>query len=516
MNSPLQLAKVKEHEKIGTQMPIAPEPSSTHLVLIPSYNTGPKVLETVAEALQHWAPVWVVVDGSTDGSGEDLEALAKTEKNLRVFRLARNTGKGSALLHGFDEAEAHGYTHILCMDSDGQHPEDMIPEYMSLSMAMPEKMVLGTPIFDDTAPRIRVNGRKLSNFWVNVETLWDGIGDSLFGMRVYPIAPLVRIMEDIRWARRYDFDAEIAVRLSWRGVRPVNIPTPVKYLTAEEGGVSHFKYGRDNVLITWMHFRLLVFQWWFRWPGLAIRRRRVRRLEQLENPDSSESLKAVVKRISSQYTIKWHQHYAKTKLRTDPAYEAVYSVLKDYNKFPILDVGCGIGLLEFYLRERGLDAPMAGVDHDVKKIKAANKIAEATYKNLRFELGHADVFLPDVYGNVALLDILQYFSDEIQEDILRRAADAVAPGAVMIIRSGLKDSSLRSGLSKLIDHFTHLIAWMKAPVCEYPTQQFISNILKSEGLQGGTQSLWGNTPFNNYLMIFRRPQTNDSVAGKTQ
>ncbi|NOY00939.1 MAG: glycosyltransferase [Verrucomicrobia bacterium] len=494
----------------------APTPSSTHLVLIPSYNTGPMLLETVTEALQHWAPVWVVVDGSTDGSGEDLEILAKTEKNLRVFRLARNRGKGSALLHGFDEAEAHGYTHILCMDSDGQHPADMIPEYMSLSMAMPEKMVLGKPIFDDTAPRIRVNGRKLSNFWVNVATLWDGIGDSLFGMRVYPIVPLVRIMEDIRGARRYDFDAEIAVRLSWRGVRPVNIPTPVKYLTAEEGGVSHFKYGRDNVIITWMLVRLFVFKWWFWWPILAIRRRRIKRLEQMENLDSNESLKALTKHISRQYKSKWHQYYAQNKLRTDPVYEAVFKALKDYDKLPLLDIGCGIGLLEFYLRERGLHIPISAVDYDVEKIKAASIIAELNYKDLRFELGHAEVLLPDVYGNVVLLDILQYFSDEIQEDILRKAADSVAPGALMVIRNGLKDSSLRSGLSSLVDHFGQLIDWIKSPVCEYPTEQFISSVLKSEGLQGRTQSLRANTPFNNYLMVFRRPQTNDSGDGKTQ
>jgi len=511
-----ELAKAIEHGETEAPMSASPKPSHSHLVLIPSYNTGSIVLETVAEALKYWAPVWVVVDGSDDGSGEKLEALAKKEANLRVFRLAKNRGKGSAILHGFDEAEANGYTHILTMDSDGQHPAEMIPEYMSISMAMPERMVLGTPIFDDSAPRIRVNGRKLSNFWVTIETLWDGIGDSLFGMRVYPVAPLVRIMESIRWARRYDFDAEICVRLSWRGVRPVNIPTPVKYLTAEEGGVTHFRYVRDNILITWMHFRLFIMQWWFRWPGLAIRRRRVRKAEQLENPDSTESLKAIRSRISRHFRVKWHRHYAKTKLRTDPVYEAAFAVLGDYQDFPLLDIGCGIGLLEFYLRERGLDFPMTALDHDLEKIKAASKIAEAHYENVRFAIGHAEVDLPDVYGNVVLLDVLQYFSDEHQEDILRKAADSVAPGAVLVIRSGLKDSSLRSGFSKLADHFGHLISWIKSSVYENPTEKFISDILESEGLRGQTRPLWGNTPFNNYLIVFRRPQIKDSGEGRTQ
>jgi hypothetical protein len=93
---------------------------------------------------------------------------------------------------------------------------------------------------------------------VHLETLWAGIGDSLFGFRVYPIAPLVEIMEATRWMRRFDFDAEAAVRLCWRGVRPVNIAVPVRYLSAEEGGVSQFRYLRDNLLLTWMHTRLVL------------------------------------------------------------------------------------------------------------------------------------------------------------------------------------------------------------------------------------------------------------------
>lgn len=497
-------------------MPDPTKSSNTHLVLIPSYNTGSKVLETVKDALAVWDPVWVVVDGSDDGSGEKLEALAKTEPNLRVFRLARNQGKGAALLHGFDEAEAHGYTHILCMDADGQHPADMIPDYMSLSMAMPGRMILGKPIFDDTAPRIRVNGRKLSNFWVNVETLWDGIGDSLFGMRVYPVTDLIKIMKNIRWARRYDFDAEIAVRLSWRGVRPVNIPTPVKYLTAEEGGVSHFKYGRDNVLITWMHIRLFAFQWWFRAPGLAIRRGKVNKLEQLDNPDSMESLKAVRKRVTKHYPSKTQRHYASNKLRADPVYEAVFNLLKNHSQLPLLDVGCGIGLLEFYLRERELNTPIIAIDHDIKKIKTSNLIADSHYQNLRFIAGYIDSELPDQPGNVTLLDILQYNNERDQEGILRKASEAVAPGGLLIIRSGLNDSSKRSKISKLADRFGSFISWIKPSVHEFPTETFVSNILQSEGLQGESQPLWGNTPFNNYLLTYRRPHTNESTAGKTQ
>ena len=248
-------------------------PSATHLVLMPSYNPGPRVFETVAAARAQWDPVWVVIDGSTDGSGESLAAMAQRDPGLRVLRLARNHGKGAAVVHGARIAQAEGYTHILTMDSDGQHPADHIGRFMAASLAEPGALILGEPQFDASAPALRVQGRKLSNFWVNVETLWAGIHDSLFGFRVYPLEPLLRIMRYQPWMRRFDFDAEVAVRLCWRGLRPRNLPVPVRYFCPEEGGVSHFNYWRDNALLTWMHMRLFA-GFWLRLPLLAWRRLR--------------------------------------------------------------------------------------------------------------------------------------------------------------------------------------------------------------------------------------------------
>lgn len=230
--------------------------STTHLVLIPSYNPGPKVEETVRAARSQWTPVWVVVDGSTDGSAERLQAMAAEDEGLKVIVLPHNCGKGAAVLEGLRQAEAAGFTHALTMDSDGQHPAPLIGAFMQASMREPAAMILGKPVFDAAAPRIRVNGRKLSNAWANLETLWMGIGDSLYGFRVYPIRPLIDVMQGLRWMRRFDFDPEAVVRLAWRGVRPVNLDAPVRYFRADEGGVSHFKYLRDNLLLSWMHTRL--------------------------------------------------------------------------------------------------------------------------------------------------------------------------------------------------------------------------------------------------------------------
>ena len=244
-----------------------------HAVVIPSYNPGPKVYETVRAAREQWAPVWVVVDGSTDGTAEGLQRMAQDDPHLHVIVLPQNSGKGAAVLTGFQAARAAGYTHALTMDSDGQHPADLIPRFMHVSADHPDAMVLGQPVFDASAPLLRVRGRRISNGWTNLETLGAGIADSLYGFRVYPIDELIAVMRRQPWMRRFDFDTEAVVRLAWRGVAPLNLPAPVKYLRAHEGGVSHFRYGRDNVLLTWMHTRL-VLEFVVRLPWLLWKRLR--------------------------------------------------------------------------------------------------------------------------------------------------------------------------------------------------------------------------------------------------
>jgi glycosyltransferase involved in cell wall biosynthesis len=250
-----------------------PEPSRTHLVLIPSYNTGERLFSTVAAARAQWNPVWVVIDGSTDGTGERLQQMAATDPGLRVWQLPQNQGKGAAVLRGLEEARKAGFTHALAMDSDGQHPADLIPEFMQTSLARPDTMVLGQPIFDASAPRARVWGRKLSNGWTYIETIWAGVGDSLYGFRIYPVNALIDVMHGQTWMRRFDFDTEAVVRLVWNGVKPLNIDAPVKYLTSAEGGVSHFNYVRDNLLLSWMHARLMA-EFLLRLPSLLWKRLR--------------------------------------------------------------------------------------------------------------------------------------------------------------------------------------------------------------------------------------------------
>ena len=232
-------------------------PSATHLVLIPSYDSGPRLATTVEEVLRFWSPVWIVVDGSTDASADPVRALAARDPRVRVIDRPANGGKGAAIATGLAAALAAGFTHVLTMDSDGQHPADLVPVFMESSRAQPDALVLGRPVFGPEAPAARRQGRKLSVGLAWLEILGPGIDDPLFGFRVYPAAALARAFASTRWGRRFDFDHEAAVRMFWDGTPTLNLPAPCRYLAKSDGGVSHFHYVRDNLVLIWLHLRLL-------------------------------------------------------------------------------------------------------------------------------------------------------------------------------------------------------------------------------------------------------------------
>lgn len=248
--------------------------STTHLVLIPSYNPGPRLLATVAGALAQWSPVWIVDDGSTDDSTAAARALAARDPRVRLIVRDRNGGKGAAVATGVAAALAAGFTHVLTLDADGQHPAGHIGPFMAASQARPEALVLGRPVFGPEVPLERLHGRKLSVGLARLEILGPGIDDPLFGFRVYPAAPLHRALASTRRARGFDFDPEVAVRMFWAGVPTVNLPAPCRYFSRGEGGVSHFNYLRDNLKLVWLHTRLLTQLLLWRWVSVwRIRRR---------------------------------------------------------------------------------------------------------------------------------------------------------------------------------------------------------------------------------------------------
>lgn len=244
-----------------------------HCVIIPSYNTGPILEKTVRSVLETGTPVIVVLDGSTDGSRSTMATLAADNPALQILRLEKNSGKGAAVFAAMEAARPQGFTHVVVFDADGQHHASDIPRFIEASQRHPEAMILGRPVFGPDAPSERVHGRRVGNWFAHAETWWGGIEDSLFGFRVYPIDPSLAVMQRMRNGRRFDFDTLLAVRLYWAGVPPLNLDTRVSYPPRTHGGISHFHYLRDNLLLVRAHSSLLLRSFFFA-PRLWKLRRR--------------------------------------------------------------------------------------------------------------------------------------------------------------------------------------------------------------------------------------------------
>lgn len=226
-------------------------------VIIPTYNSGPILATTVRSVLARWQPVIVAIDGSTDESTRPLAAMASGVPGLHLVELSRNVGKGAAVHAGMEVAARLGLTHVAVFDADGQHDTDDLPRFMKASSENPGAMILGTPVFGPDAPRERVVARRVANFLTGLES-GGVIADSLFGFRVYPLGPALGVMNNSRQGRGYDFETHLAVHLVWLGVPAVNLPSRVRYLARSQGGVSHYRYLRDNLLLARRHAALLL------------------------------------------------------------------------------------------------------------------------------------------------------------------------------------------------------------------------------------------------------------------
>lgn len=232
------------------------------IALIPHYR-HPTTLPQVVAALRAAGLPVLVVD---DGSGEEYRAAVEAvcgESVQAAFRPV-NGGKGSAVKWGVKLAAEQGYSHVLQIDADAQHDFADIPRFVETARAQPQAVVCGRPVYDGSVPKARLYGRKITDFWNTVNTCSRDIKDGMCGFRLYPLAATLAVVREERLGNRMDFDTEILVRLYWRGVKPVWIPTGVRYA---QDGVSHFRAWTDNACISKMHARLFCTMLWRRITG---------------------------------------------------------------------------------------------------------------------------------------------------------------------------------------------------------------------------------------------------------
>lgn len=240
-------------------------------VVIPVYNHEQAITHMVTTILSYQLTCILIDDGSDNVCAKALDQLtALFPDNVILLRHSYNSGKGSAVMTGIRHAFKMGFTHALQIDADGQHCTTDITRFLSLSSEHPSSIIIGCPIYDHTVPRQRLYARYLTHIWVWINTLSRDIKDSMCGFRVYPLLPIIDLDHKKALGGYMDFDSEILVRLHWKGLNMINLPTAVTY---PQNGISHFRLIRDNVLISRMHARLFLGMLW-RLPYLLARKLR--------------------------------------------------------------------------------------------------------------------------------------------------------------------------------------------------------------------------------------------------
>jgi 2-polyprenyl-3-methyl-5-hydroxy-6-metoxy-1,4-benzoquinol methylase len=212
---------------------------------------------------------------------------------------------------------------------------------------------------------------------------------------------------------------------------------------------------------------------------------------------------AVARRIAARFSRRFHRGYARHKLRLDPAYAAVAELVAG-TRDPLLDVGCGLGLLGLYLREMGYAGSYLGIDFDAGKIEAGRAAAEGTWRDMQLVAARA-AELPEFSGHVALIDVLHYMGHEGQQQLLRDAAARVAPGALLVIRNVLREPGWRFRATVIEERLIHAVRWIGTPATHFPRPQEIQAPLREAGFSVEMRPLWGRTPFNSYLVVACAP-----------
>jgi 2-polyprenyl-3-methyl-5-hydroxy-6-metoxy-1,4-benzoquinol methylase len=223
------------------------------------------------------------------------------------------------------------------------------------------------------------------------------------------------------------------------------------------------------------------------------------KLTQTKNPRHHEE---ACLRVRDHFQSRFLRQYVARKLRSDPVYPAVYEAVRSSPQ-PLLDVGCGLGLLGFYLRERGFKNPIIGFDCDLRKIRAGKQVAGA-YPAVDLHARNLQDRLPEFSGTVAMLDVLHYLSPVDQNNLLLRLVEQIAPGGALLVRDCPCDGGIRYAVTFLIEKFAQLISWNVPTRLYFPSRESILRNFSPNEFTQEVKPLWGATPFNNHFFTLRR------------
>lgn len=208
--------------------------------------------------------------------------------------------------------------------------------------------------------------------------------------------------------------------------------------------------------------------------------------------------------IARRYAGRFYRGYAQGKLAGDPVYAAVAGMLAAAPPRPLLDIGCGLGLLGQYLHECGLLHGYLGIDFNARRVEAGRAAGAVLSPPLELRCGDA-AQLPDFQGHVALLDMLHYLPAPRQGLLLHEAAARLAPDSLLLIRNVLREANWRFHATRAEEWFLRVSGQMCVGAQHYPDADEIRAPLAAQGLTATVQPLYGHTPFNSYLIVARRP-----------
>ncbi|CAN5747688.1 class I SAM-dependent methyltransferase [soil metagenome] len=198
--------------------------------------------------------------------------------------------------------------------------------------------------------------------------------------------------------------------------------------------------------------------------------------------------------------------YVGSKLRSDPVFRIAFEWLRG-NSEPLLDIGCGVGLLPFYLRERGFSAPITGFDLDARKVFTATQVGARHYSGLTFAVGDVAADALRFRGSVAMLDVLHYLSYERQATLLVELAASIAPGGLLLLRDSPREQSARYWCTYAGEAFAQAVSWNLGLPLNFPAREEITAGFPPDEFAHEELPTWGSTPFNNRLFVFRRGDT---------
>ena len=237
--------------------------------VIPVYRHGSTLQAVVNSIASFGFPIIVVDDGNDKENRDLISAVAKNNSQVTVVSLKKNSGKGSAMIAGVLKAQEMGLSHILQLDSDGQHDAEKAARFLEVSQKNPDAIICGYPEYEADAPKTRVNGRRFANGWIHIVTFSQDIKDAMIGFRIYPVEEFIKVYKHSLYIdSRMGFDIEVLVRMYWRGVPVISEPVKVFY---PADGISNYNYFTDTVRVSWVYTRLCI-ELIFRAPVLIFRK----------------------------------------------------------------------------------------------------------------------------------------------------------------------------------------------------------------------------------------------------